>query len=74
MPFKDRLELARNSEIGQKLFPLECGAQFRTVSGIDILCLTEPQLKTWLAERPSFQDHYPSIHAIGDDPVPMLGF
>ena len=74
MPFRDRLELAQGSEIGQQLFPLECGAQFRTVSGVEILCLSESQLKTLLTERPYLRDQYPDTQAIDDDPVPMLGF
>jgi len=72
MSFMDRLESARTSEIGQRLFPLECGAEFRTVSGVEILCLTESQLKSFLLEHPNLQDQYPKMLAIDTDPVPVL--
>jgi hypothetical protein len=74
MSFTERLELARSSEIGQKLFPLECGAQFHTVSGVEILCVTDNQLQTLLSKHSHLQDQYPTICAIDTDPVPMLGF
>lgn len=74
MPFTQRLELARSSEIGQRLFPLECGAQFRMVSGVKILCLTESQLQALFLQYPHLQKQYPGIQAIDSDPVPMLGF
>jgi hypothetical protein len=74
MPFAERLEMARNSEIGQKLFPLECGARFCTVSGVKSLCLTDYQLQTLLSRYLHLQEYYPTIHAINDEPVPMLGF
>lgn len=74
MSFTERLELARSSEIGQKLFPLECEAQFRIVSGVKILCLTDNQLKALLLKHSYLQKQYPKIYAIDSDPVPMLGF
>lgn len=74
MSFKERLAVARDSDLGQKMFPLECGAQFYPVSDVDILCLTEEQLKSVLSERPAFQARYPNIEAIQTDPVPKLEF
>jgi GIY-YIG catalytic domain len=74
MSFVERLELAHNSKIGQKLFPLECGSQFRIVSGVKILCLTNYQLQALLLERSHLQDQYPGICVIENDPVPTLGF
>jgi hypothetical protein len=74
MTFRERLELARDSEIGQKLFPLECGAQFRTVSGVEILCLTDHQLQALLSKHPHLQEQYPTICAMSGDPLPILGF
>jgi len=74
MSFTERLELARSSGIGQKLFPLECGAQFFTVSGVEILCLTDHQLQTLLSKYSHLQEQYPTVCAIDSDPVPMLGF
>ncbi|MCY7274001.1 MAG: GIY-YIG nuclease family protein, partial [Phormidesmis sp. CAN_BIN44] len=74
MSFRERLELARGSEIGQKLFPLECGAQLCTVSGVEILCLTDHQLKALLSNHSLLQEQYSTICAIDSDPVPTLGF
>lgn len=74
MSFVERLELARNSEIGQKLFPLECAAQFCTISKVKILCLTNYQLRVLLLEHSHLQDQYSGICAIENDPVPSLGF
>lgn len=74
MPFRDRLEMARRSAVGQKLFPLECNAQFCPVSGVEILCLTEYQLQALLSKYPHLQKQYPSICAIDSDPVPTLEF
>ncbi|GBO55468.1 hypothetical protein APA_3619 [Pseudanabaena sp. lw0831] len=74
MSFKERLQLARSSEIGQKLFPLECGAQFRNISGVEILCLSDIQLQSLLSKHSYLQDKYPKIFAIESDPVPMLVF
>lgn len=74
MSFTERLELARGSEAGQKLFPLECEARFVTIHEVDILCLTGQQLQVWLSEHSHLQTHYPAIQAIDDDPLPVLGF
>ncbi len=74
MSFTDRLDLARSSALGQQLFPLECGAQFRTVSGVKILCLTDNQLQALLSEHSHLQEQYPNLSVIDSDPVPMLGF
>jgi hypothetical protein len=74
LSFMERLELARNSEIGQKLFPLECGSEFCIVSGVKILCLTDYQLQTLLSNNSYLQDQYPNLSAITSDPVPMLKF
>lgn len=74
MSFVQRLELARSSEIGRKLFPLECGARFCVVSGVDLLCLTTNQLETLLSKQSYLQQQYPGIRAIDDDPVPKLLF
>ncbi|MDX2212599.1 MAG: GIY-YIG nuclease family protein [Oculatellaceae cyanobacterium bins.114] len=74
MSFKERLELARNSQIGWSRFPLECGASFQTVSGVEILCLTSKQLEALFAQRPYFQNLYPGIQAITNDPIPSLLF
>jgi hypothetical protein len=74
MSFRERLELARNSKIGQNLFPLECGAEFRTISGVEILCLTSTQIQTLFSKYSYLQDQYAKIFAIESDPVPMLEF
>ncbi len=74
MSFAERLEMARDSALGRKLFPLECGAKFYNVSGVKILCLTDHQLQALLSKYPHLQEQYPTIHAINDDPVPRLGF
>lgn len=74
MSFTERLELARSSETGRKLFPLECGARFHTVSGVKILCLTDSQLQALLSEHSHLQEQYPKLWAINSDPVPVLGF
>ena len=74
MSFVERLELARNAEIGQKLFPLECGSQFRIVSGVKILCLTENRLQDLISNHSHLQDVYSSILPIDSDPVPILRF
>ncbi|MBD2616519.1 GIY-YIG nuclease family protein [Nostoc punctiforme FACHB-252] len=74
MSFSKRLELARNSEIGRQLFPLECGSQLRVVSGVEILCLTSEQLKVLLNKKPYIQEQHPGICAINEDPVPKLLF
>lgn len=34
MPLKERLLLARSSQLGAQLFPLACGAQFRSIAEI----------------------------------------
>lgn len=73
MSFTERLEMACDSEIGRKLFSLECGAQFCIVSGVKILCLSDHQLKALLSIYPYLQEKYPTICAITSDPVPMLG-
>jgi hypothetical protein len=73
MSFVERLELARNSEIGRKLFPLECEAQFCIVSKVKILCLTNYQLQALLLEHSHLKDQYSGIRAIENDPVPTLG-
>ncbi len=74
MPFRERLELARNSKIGQNLFPLECGAEFRTISRVEILCLTSSQIQTVFSKHGRLQDQYANICPIESDPVPMLEF
>jgi len=74
MPFRERLELARNSKIGQYLFPLECGAEFRTISGVEILCLTNSQIQTLFSKYAYLQDQYAKIYPIESDPVPRLEF
>ncbi|MBD2077360.1 GIY-YIG nuclease family protein [Phormidium sp. FACHB-592] len=74
MSFRERLELARSSEIGQKLFPLECAAQFRTVSGVEILCLTDSQLQALLSDHSNLQEQHPKMTAVHSDPVPSLEF
>jgi len=74
MSFTERLELARNSKIGWELFPLECGAQLRVVSGVEILCLTSKQLEIILDKKPYIQEQHPGICAIDVDPVPKLLF
>jgi hypothetical protein len=70
----ERITLARQSETGQRLFPLECGADFRTVSGVKILCLTDSQLSEFLSRRPHLQEQYPVIQSIGVDPVQRIEF
>lgn len=74
MSFTQRLELARSSEIGRKLFPLECGARFCAVSGVELLCLTNTQLEAWLSKHSYLQQQYLGIRAIDDEPVPKLLF
>lgn len=74
MTFEERLSVARRSELGKQLFPLECSAQFCAVSGIEILCLSDAQLQTFLKKHPRWQAHCPGIYAIVSDPVPQLIF
>lgn len=74
MSLIERLELARSSEVGQKLFPLECEAQFRTVSSVEILCLTDSQLQVLLSEHSHLKQQYPKICTISGDPVPRLEY
>lgn len=74
MSFVDRWELAKNSPIGRRLFPLECGAHFIKVSSVDTLCLQEEQLRELLLRDSYLQQQYPTIQAITSDPVPTLGF
>lgn len=74
MSFRERLELARSSEIGWQLFPWECGAQYRTVSGIEIMCLTSSQLEALFSKHPYLEERYPKMYAIKDDPIPKLIF
>jgi hypothetical protein len=74
MQFKDRLELARGSEIGRKLFPLECGATFQSLHNVEILCLTKQQLEDLCTERPYLRELYPGMQVIESDPVPILSF
>jgi len=72
MSFKERLALARGSEIGQNLFPLECGAEFRNVSGVEILCLTDSQLQDWLSKYSFRQETYSIITPLTEDPIPKF--
>lgn len=74
MSFLERLELARSTNIGKELFPLECGAEFKMVSGVEILCLTNIQLQDLLLKYPYLQEDRPQIFAIDSDPVPRLEF
>lgn len=75
MSFLERLELVRGSKISQDLlFPLEYGAQFKLVSGVEILCLTNTQLQDLLLKYPYLQEDRPPIFAIDSDPVPKLEF
>jgi hypothetical protein len=68
----ERLVLARGSELGQNLFPLECGAEFCNVSGVEILCLTDSQLQDWLSKHSFRQETYPAIMPITEDPIPKF--
>ncbi|HIK33162.1 MAG TPA: hypothetical protein IGS17_06070 [Oscillatoriales cyanobacterium M59_W2019_021] len=72
MSCRERLELDRSLEMGWKLFPWECRAQFRIVSGVEILCLTSSQMESLFAKHSYLQEHYPQIEAIEDDPIPQL--
>nr|WP_228024950.1 GIY-YIG nuclease family protein [cf. Phormidesmis sp. LEGE 11477] len=74
MPFTERLELARRSKIGLQLFPLECGAHFVSIHQVDILCLTEQQLRELFSKRSFLRKYYPTIQAIKHDPLPVLQF
>lgn len=74
MSFTERLELARSSQTGQRMFPLECGAHFAAIHQVDILCLTEQQLQTLSAEHSFLREQYPTIQAISEDPIPVLRF
>ena len=74
MSLKERQSLASSSQLGSKLFPLACGAQFRPIAGIEILCLRHSSLQTLLTELPHLRVQYPAIEAIDDDPVPLLNF
>lgn len=74
MSFLERLELARSLEIGWKVFPLECGAQFRSISGVQLLCLTNSQVKMLFEQHSYLQEQYPGVCAIDDDPIPHLMF
>jgi hypothetical protein len=74
IPFAQRLELARSTERGWQLFPLECGAEFRLVSGVKVLCLTDSQLEMIFSKFPYLQERYPGMSAINDDPLANLMF
>lgn len=74
IPFAERLELARSTERGWELFPLECGAEFRLVSGVKVLCLTDSQLEMLFSKHPYLQERYPGMSAINDDPLANLMF
>jgi GIY-YIG catalytic domain len=74
MPLRERLAIARSSKVGLQRFPLECGAQFFPISGVDILCLTDHQLRDAFGSYPSIQAQYPAISAINSDPIPLLRF
>ena len=74
MSFTERLELARNSEIGWQLFPLECGSQLKVISGVELLCLTSEQLEVLLDKKLYIQEQHPGICAIDEDPIPKLLF
>ena len=74
MSFTERLELARRSQVGRRLFPLECGAHSKTIHQVDILCLTEQQLQALFAKHSSLRSHYPMLQAIDEDPIPVLSF
>lgn len=74
MSLTERLSLANSSQLGSQLFPLACGAQFRQIAGIEILCLRDSSLQTLLAEFPNLQAQYFAIEAIDSDPVPLLSF
>lgn len=74
MSFAERLEMARDSKIGRKLFPLECDAKPCSVSGVEILCLTDDQLQNLLSSHQHLKERYSTICAINNDPVPKLEF
>ena len=74
MPLEERLSIANSSQIGSQLFPLACGAQFSSIAGVDILCLSDASLRSLLTEFPNLQAQCPTIKAIDSDPVPLLGF
>jgi hypothetical protein len=74
IPFAERLNLARSTKRGWELFPLECGAEFRLVSGVKVLCLTDSQLEMIFSKSPYLQERYPGMYAINDDPLANLMF
>lgn len=74
MPLKERLAIANRSQLGARLFPLACGSQFRSIAGVEILCLRETSLRSLLAEFPNLRAQYPAIEAVDSDPVPLLDF
>ena len=74
MPFEERLFVARSSSLGMELFPLECGARFRSIAGVDVLCLAEGQLQEQLARLPGLRTLYPAMKAVSDDPIPSKKF
>ena len=68
MPFEERLSLVRSSTAYAKHFPLECRAQFYSIAGVDILCLTEPQLQVFLSKAPGLYGRFPNVETISADP------
>ena len=74
MSLKERLSLANSSQLGLQLFPLACGSQFRSIAGVEILCLRETSLRSLLTEFPHLRAQYSTIEAVNSDPVPPLNF
>lgn len=74
MSLEERLSLANSLQLGPQLFPLACGAQFRLIAGIKILCLRDSSLQTLLIESPNLHAQYPAIEVVDSDPVPLLSF
>ena len=74
MAFEERLALVRSTAAYAKHFPLECGAQFCSVAGVDILCLTEPQLPDFLSQVPGLRTQLPAVETISADPFSGSSF
>lgn len=74
LSFSERLEIVRQSEKGNKLFPLQCHAKSRMIGGVEILCLTSEQVQGLIIEKPYLLDSYPKLCTIEEDPIQEIVF
>jgi hypothetical protein len=74
MPRKERLAIACDCTLGLQHFPLECGAQFLPVGGVDILCLKDHQLRSAIGSDSFLQTQHSTTTAISSDPIALIKF